>query len=149
LFPYPTLFRSAHRTPIRPVARHRIQRVRDREDPCAEWNVLACKAVGIAATVPPLVMGANDLQAFALEESDAREHRLAQDRVRLHPPSLGDAQRPGLLQDSLRESDLADTVQEEAVRRALISNEALLRDRLRQCHRVALHPLRVRARPGV
>src|SRR6476620_1675293 len=58
----------AHGTAVGPMARHRIERIRDGEDARAERNLFADEAVGIAAPIPALVVRAHDLQTLALEE---------------------------------------------------------------------------------
>src|SRR5438874_13621350 len=55
LFPAP-------RAPVGAIARHRIQRVGDREDACAERYLRLAEPVRIAAPVPALVVMANDLE---------------------------------------------------------------------------------------
>src|SRR5436190_5791750 len=47
---------------IRPVTRHRVERVRDGEDARAERNCVAFELVGIAAAVPALVVRAHGAQ---------------------------------------------------------------------------------------
>src|SRR5262249_3423330 len=64
--------RPTHGPPVRPVARHRVEGVGDGEEPGAERDRVGAQAVRIAASVPALVMRADDLEAFALEERDAR-----------------------------------------------------------------------------
>src|SRR3989442_12225266 len=49
------------------VARHRIQRVGDGEDPRSERDLLGREPVRIAVAVPALVVRADDAQARALE----------------------------------------------------------------------------------
>src|SRR5512133_989142 len=86
--------------PVRTVARHGVERIRDREDPGAPWNLLPCQAVRIAVAVPALVVRANDLEPRALEECDAPEHLLAEDRVRLHLSPFLPGERTRLLKDA-------------------------------------------------
>ncbi len=136
------------RAPVGPVARHRVERVGDREDPRADRNLVSLRAVGIAAAVPALVVAANDAQPVAVEEGDTAEHLLAEDGVRLHEPPLGLAQGTGLLENLVWNPDLAHVVEEESVRGALVRGERRL-DALGQGDRVALHPLRVCSRARV
>src|SRR4029079_17329951 len=139
----------AERAPVRTMARHRVERVCPRKDPRAERDLVFREPVGIPTTVPALMVRADDLQSFSLEERDAREHGLTENRVRLHTPTFCGAERPGLLQDPVGNPDLPDVVEQEAVRGALILGEALGSDCLRECGRVALDALRMRARSRV
>ena len=63
--------------------------------------------------------------------------------MRPHQLLLGDVERAALLQHVIRDADLADVVEQEAVLHARIVEQRRL-DRLRQLDRVALDPLRVR-----
>ena len=82
-----------------------------------------------------------------LEEGDAAEHLLTERSVRLHQASLLRGQRAGFLEDLVGDSDLADVVEEEAVRRALVGcNEP---DPRRRRDGITLDSLRVRPRPRV
>jgi hypothetical protein len=87
-------------------------------------------------------MMANDAQPLAVQEVDVAQQLLAQQRVRPHQPQLGVVERTRLLEDVVRDRDLADVVQEEAVLDARVAEQRGL-DRLRQLDRVPLHPLRV------
>ena len=72
--------------------------------------------VGVAARRPSARgASARSADAVALQERDAREHLLAEDRVRLHQLPLAARQRARLLQDRVRDPDLADVVEQEAV----------------------------------
>ena len=104
--------------------------------------------VRVPATVPALVVGADDAEALALQERHAAEHLLAQERVRPHQPGLAVVQGPRLLEDAVGDPDLADVVEQEAVLGARVVDEVGAH-RPRQLERVALHPLRVRARARV
>jgi len=104
---------------------------------------------GIAPAVPALVMRADDLQTLALQERDARQHRLPEHRVGLHAAALGSTQRAGFLQDPVGDPDLADVVQQEAVRGARVVCDRHVAHGLRESARIALHALRMRARARV
>ena len=129
---------------VRSVARHRVQRVGDGEDARREWDVGPGDAVRIALAVPPLVVGADDPQPQALEEGDPAEHLLAEQRVRPHRAPLPIVERAGLLEDAVRDPDLADVMEQEAVLGARILHQ-LGADRPGQLERVALHALGVGA----
>src|SRR5439155_6729262 len=88
---------------VRPVARHRVERVGDREDPRGERDLLAAEPVRVAVTVPALVVRADDEEPLPLQERDAAEHLLAENRVRLHQPPLLRRQRPRLLEHAVRD----------------------------------------------
>jgi hypothetical protein len=136
------------RAPIGPVARHCVERVRDREDPRADGDIPSAQPVRIPVPVPAFVMRADDLEPGAAEEGDAAEHLLAENRVRLHLRPLLGSERAGLLEDAVRDPDLPHVVEEEAVLRARIVGEVTAQG-ARQLERVALDPLRVRTRATV
>ena len=138
----------AHRAAVRPVAGHRVERVGDREDPRRGRDLAAAPPVRIAAAVPALVMRADDLEPRAAQERDAAQELLAEHGVRLHQPALGRGQRPGLLQDPVRDPDLADVVEHEAVGDAFVLADLGCGD-LRELDRVAAHALRVLAGPVI
>src|SRR5439155_8857525 len=64
----------AERRPVRPRARHRVERVRDREDAPADRDLFAAELVRIAEAVPALVVRTDYVQAFPVQEADRREH---------------------------------------------------------------------------
>ena len=97
-------------------------------------------AVGVAAAVPALVRGAHDEADVAQQAADAVEHQLALDGVHLHDRPLVLVELAGLVDDLVRDGDLADVVQQRAeldqAARAIV--DAHLRgDRGRQRHDVA------------
>src|SRR5207253_6950323 len=63
--------RPAHCLAVRAVTRHRVERVRDGEDPRPEGNLGAADPIRVAAAVPALVMRADHPQALASEAGDA------------------------------------------------------------------------------
>ena len=103
---------------------------------------------GIAAAVPALVVVAHDLQALALEQGDAAQKLLAEDRVGLKQTALRGRELAALLEDAVRDPDLADVVEQEAVLDALVLEQRGIEPR-GELHRVALHSLGVRARVDV
>ena len=84
------------RAPVRAVARHRVERVRDGEDAGGERDLLAAEPVRIAARRPS-ARGASARPAAPspCRIGDAAEHLLAEHRVRLHPPPLAAVSGPG------------------------------------------------------
>ena len=76
----------------------------------------------------------------SLEERDAAEHLLAEHRVRLHQALLALVERLGLAQDVVGDADLAHVVEQEAVLRARVLQQAR-RDLAGELDRIALHPL--------
>src|SRR6185437_13777571 len=139
----------AQRPPIRPMARHGIERIGDGEDPRTERNLFTHETVRVAASIPAFVVRPHDLEPFTLQEHNSREHRLSEHRVRLHPPALRWAQGAGLQQDAVRDSDLADIVEQESVRRALVFRKRFSADRTGQRTRIALNTLRVSTGAGI
>jgi hypothetical protein len=73
--------------------------------------------VRVAASVPALVVGADDAEPLALQERDTAEHLLAEEGVGPHQAGLALVQRAGLLENAVGNPDLADVVEEEAVDR--------------------------------
>ena len=134
----------AARRPVRPVARDRVERVGDGEDAGGQRDVRAREAVRVAEAVPPLVVAADDAQPVAVQEVDVPEQLLSEHRVRAHQPQLRVVQRPALLEDVVRDPDLAHVVEQEPVLDARVHQELWL-DRLRELDRVALYSLRVEA----
>jgi hypothetical protein len=94
------------------------------------------------------VVRADDLEPGALQEGDATEHLLAEHGVRLHQRPLLRAQRSGLLEDVVRDPDLADVVEEEAVFGAGVFHE-LAPERAGELDGVVLDALRVNGCPAV
>src|ERR671922_467059 len=103
-----------HRSPVGPVARHRVEGICDREDPRRQGNVVASKPVGISRAVEPLVMVTDQLDGRR-EEGHWGDDLLADHRVRSHDVPLGDAERARLAQDVLGDAHLPDVVEEEPV----------------------------------
>src|SRR5262245_30002008 len=132
----------AERTPVRPVARHRVERVGNGEDPRRHRDLRRNQRVRIPAAVPALVVRAHDLEPATLQERHPAEELLAEDRVRLHQAALGIVERPRLQQDLVRDPDLADVVEHEAVDDALVLGD-LRRREAGKLERVAMDPLRV------
>src|ERR1700693_1059624 len=106
---------EAHRLPVGPVVRHRVERVHDREDACAEGNLSPLELARVAAAVPAFVVRGYDLERHSGQVGDALDHLLAEDRVASHLGELFGVERAGLAQDAVRDPDLADVVQEIAV----------------------------------
>src|SRR5687767_6519312 len=100
-----------HGLAVRAVARHRVVRVAGEDDPAAHRNGVAGQAVGVAAAVPALVLVAHDPR-YAPESRDRPEDALADDRMLLHQDPLVVVEWTVLVQDRVRDADLADVVQQ-------------------------------------
>ena len=90
----------------------------------------------VAAAVPALVLGAHGGREVG-ERRDRADDALADRRVRAHDPPLGVATARRLLQDRLRDAELADVVQERDLRDGddlLVGEPELLRDRRGELH---------------
>jgi hypothetical protein len=133
---------------VRPIARDRVERVRDREHARAERDLVADEAVRVAASVPALVVRTNDRQAFGAHERDSLEHLLAEHGVRLDQTALGNRQWRGFLEHSVRDPDLAEVVQQEAVLDARVVQQ-LGRAHACELDGVELHALRMGTRARV
>ena len=68
------------------------------------------QAIGVARAVPPLVGGAHQRRNVG-KGGRGGDDALARDRVLVHEAPLVGGERPGLVQDRLRDRDLADVVQ--------------------------------------
>ena len=77
----------------------------------ASGIAVAGEPVGVAAAVVALVRAAHDHADAPEQPADAVEHALALDRVRLHQRPLALVERAGLVDDRVRDVDLADVVQ--------------------------------------
>ena len=97
------------------VVRHRVERVRDREDARDERNLGAAKAARIAEAVPALVMGRDHVARRLSERRHRRDDALAEPRVLVDLVDLGRRERPLLRQRRVRDADHADVVQPEPV----------------------------------
>ena len=117
------------------VAAHACQRVvhiGNRNDLRRDRDLLAGQAVRIAAAVVALVMPARDLIRGLEQRLLIRERQVVQDiradrRVRLHDLKLFLCQLAGLVDDLIRNTDLADIVQRGRTRDQL---NVLLRQRI-------------------
>ena len=90
----------------------------------------------------------HDLEPLPVQQRNAAQQLLPEHRVRLEQPALRRRQRPLLLQDLVRDPDLSDVVEQEAVLHALILEQRRL-EAPGELDRVLLHPLRVLAGPDV
>jgi hypothetical protein len=103
------LARRARRA-IRAGGGHRAERIAARDDARLEQDVLAREPVRIATAVPALVGGADDPTDVAHQPADAVEHPLPGDGVRAHDRPLIVVERAGLVDDLVRDGNLADIV---------------------------------------
>ena len=110
------------------VARHRVVRVADEDDPRLERDLLAGEPVRIAGAVPALVAVAHD-RADLLEPVDRSDDPLAELGMGLDDQPLRLGQATGLREDLARDADLADVVEErselEPLQRPLVEAERL------------------------
>src|SRR5204863_4415303 len=104
---------DAHRAPVRAVAGHRVEGVRDSEDACAQRDLLSAQPIRIAGAVPALVVMADDARDV-LEEGNTGDDPRAVLRMFTHGGPLGLRERPRLAQDVVWDADLADVVQDGA-----------------------------------
>src|SRR5262249_40160229 len=102
------------RVTVRAGGRQGIVHIGDRDDARTERNRGASQPVGIAATVPPLVMVPNDHRPRR-EEFEGRHDLGADHRVTTHQLPLVGVEPPGLSEHPLRNADLADVVQQSGL----------------------------------
>src|SRR5918992_4082708 len=94
---------------VRALGDHRVERLAHSDDASAERDLLALELVGIARSVPPLVRRADEPSDLA-ERRGGVQDALADQRVATDELPLLVRQRAGLLEDLLRDRDLADVV---------------------------------------
>src|SRR5581483_2472823 len=87
-----------------------VERVADGDDARAERDFLAGEPVRVTRPVEALVARTDERPEVG-ESRSGGEDPLADDRMPAHEVPLLVSQRPGLLDDSLRDRDLADVVQ--------------------------------------
>src|SRR5256885_12647781 len=91
---------------VRPVGNEHVVGVGDRQDARFERNLLAAQSPGIAAAIDALVVGDHDLR-FAMKARDPQEDLVAEVRVTLDRDPLVGVERAGLVEDGIRDPDLA------------------------------------------
>ena len=96
--------------PVGAVRGHGGEGVADEDDLGAERDAVAREAVRVAAAVPALVAGADELPD-AHQRGRGLHDPLADQRVAAHERPLLLVERPALVQDGLRQGDLAHVVQ--------------------------------------
>jgi hypothetical protein len=129
---------------IRTVARHRVERVGNREHARAERNLRLADPVRIPRPIPPLVVVPHDLEPLPVQQRNAAQQLLPEHRVRLEQPALRRRQRALLQEDLVRDPDLPHVVEQEAVLDALILEQRRLQSP-RELDCVLLNALRVQA----
>src|SRR5713101_8576056 len=132
---------------VRAIVRHGIERIGHREDPSAQGDVLAPQPFGVAGPIPPLVVVVDDGNGPA-QEWHVLDEAPADFRMRAHDLPFVGRQRPRLEENAVRNGDLADVVEHDAV---LDVGELALRHAvgLGQGKRIDAHALRVSPRAGI
>ena len=100
-----------HRAAVRTIRSEGVVAIDHGENPAAERNVCAAQPVGIPGPVPILVMMADD-RGHRVREIDLRQDLRADARVQLHALELRRREAPRLVEDALRDRELADIVQQ-------------------------------------
>jgi hypothetical protein len=98
---------------VRAAAHDHFERVRRGDDVRLHRDVVACEPLRIAVSVIALVVRANDRDEVA-QRLDRGEDRCADGRVRAHEHPFVLRERAGLVEDGVRDADLADVVQRRA-----------------------------------
>src|SRR5207302_4273109 len=93
------------------VRGQRVERVRDRQDPDGLWDDFPGQAVRVSGAVPVLVVMTDAAEA-RLQEMQALEHLIADDRVGAHRYHFALRQRPRLAEHPVLDADLADVMQQ-------------------------------------
>src|SRR5205807_6114858 len=104
---------ARHTTTKRPVFAYRVKTIDDRHDSRGNGNLLAFKSVGIAAAIPLFMMMAYD-RHDRIRKIYAAQNLSAHGCVDLHLFELGGSKSPGLVQDVIRNRQLADVVKQRA-----------------------------------
>src|SRR3954471_15903183 len=125
------------------VARDGVDGVGHREDARPQRDAVLLQAGRIAAAVPALVVVQHDVDG-TVEERDRVEDPRPGLRVAAHQRPLRVRQRPRLLQDRVGHRELADVVQQEAVRELWVGG-LLGRDLAGEQEADGVHALDVRA----
>ena len=100
------------RLAVRAVGRHRVEGVAGADDPRLDRDVVAGEAVGVAGAVPALVAGADDPPTLASRPPTCSSIRCPSTVCVLHHGPLGVVERAVLVDDLVRDADLAYVVEE-------------------------------------
>ncbi len=102
---------QAHRVAVDALRRHGVECVRDVDDPCGQGNGVARETVRITLAVRALVV-VPDRRNHVLEVAQLRDDPRALLRMAAHQQPLGLVERAVLQEHTVRDSDLADVVQQ-------------------------------------
>ena len=133
---------------VRPIRCQRVVAVNHGENPRADRNVGTAQPVGVSAAVPALVMMSHD-RNDGIRERHLREDLRADGGMGLHPFELGSRQPSRLVQDVLRNGELADVVEERRRLERLELQLVLQANPLRQDERAGVHATDVVVRDRV
>ena len=100
-----------HTRTVRPIGRQRVEAVHHLQNPGANRNLLAGKAVRITCAVPVLMVMPDD-RHDGIREFDHRQDVGADRRMTLHHLELGRRELSRFVQDVLGHRQLADVVQQ-------------------------------------
>ena len=103
--------RYRHRLLVRSRRRHHLERIRDRNDPRAERDLLARESMGVTGAVVPLVMLGDRLPPLAQPRKQRRDDPLTGLRVATEEAPLPIVRPSGLVEDPAGHAKLADVVQ--------------------------------------
>src|SRR3990170_1144876 len=101
------------------VGGHRVEGVANEDDTGAEWYVIGCEAVGVAAAIVVLVV-VGDYRRRGRQVGKATRYPGADLRVRLDHRPLLFAEAAGLLQHIVRHGELAHVVEESGLLNKLL-----------------------------
>src|ERR1017187_3395453 len=102
--------RQRHRLAVGASRRHCVEGVARRNDAGLDRYRVAAEAVGVPSAVPALLRCPDDAAELAHEAADFLEHLLAPEGVRLDDRPVSLVELSGLLDDLLRDGDLANVV---------------------------------------
>src|ERR1700694_5699438 len=110
------LAKDAHRAlvvvrlTVGPVGNQDIVGVGDRQDACLERNLLAAQSVGIAAAIDALVVRDHDF-GLPSKARHPQQDLVSERRVTFDGRPLARIERAWLVEDGIRDADLADVVE--------------------------------------
>src|SRR5947209_665323 len=99
--------------PVWTVVDQGVERVADGHDPGQTRDLPSAKAVGVAASVEPLMVMADDREQRR-PRAERTDDVLADDHMRPHDLSLVGVERAGLEKDGVGHADLSDVVDDTA-----------------------------------
>src|SRR5690606_38996019 len=93
-------------TTIRAIGRQRVEAINDRQDTGPKWNLRSFKPIGVASSIPVLMVMSDDWDD-RIRELNRGQYVGTNPRMQLHPLELTRSQTTWLIQNMLRNYELA------------------------------------------